>query len=147
MKKYLVIFFAVLYLNSCGVIDPVSVIDGSYEGTYITTLHYGTDTSLVGKGKISFEFSGGKYKYDTDYILIDGKRIWILPGSLGSFGLSKRKLKFVDIGRHTALYEPSLYLNGDYVYKYDGSKLTLTQNDLDYKYFHELELHKIRTAD
>ena len=110
MKKLLMIIFVVLYLNSCGIIDPESVIDGSYEGTYFTILHYGTDTSFVGKGKISFEFSRGKYQYDADYILIEGKRIWILPSSLGSFGLNKRKLKFTDIGRHIALYDPSLYL-------------------------------------
>ena len=124
-----------MILVGCGSVEPASVIDGNYAGIYSITRNYGTDSAYTKQGKIFFEFSKGKYNYF-------GENYLLLPESSGKYGIHKMKLFLTDNGRHDCFINPSLLLNGRFTYSLVGEKLTLTQQDNKYKYFHRLELSK-----
>ena len=142
MKSIIPLITVVVILISCGAVDPISVIDGNYEGTYSITHNYGTDSAYTKQGKISFEFSKGRYSYIGEYYSENGWNYYLLPESSGIFQFNRRKVKLVDNGRHNGYVDWTLFLNGDFDYLFDGKKLSMTQVDEGNNYHHKLMLVK-----
>lgn len=135
LKNIVVAFVAIMIIIGCGLVEPDSVIDGNYVGTYSITHNYGTDSAYTKQGKIFFEFSKGKYNYSVENYLL-------LPESNGKYGIHKKILFLTDNGRHNGFIDETLLLNGSFTYFLVGEKLTLTQQDNKNKYSHRLKLSK-----
>jgi len=140
MKTLVLIFVTSIFLISCGSVEPDSVIDGNYVGTYSITHNYGTDSAYTLHGEITFEFSKGSYKYL-------GTKYSLPPESGGKYCLNRRKIKLIDNGRHNGNIDPTLLLNGDFNYSFNGARLILEQQDNKYKYYHRLYLSKKENDD
>jgi len=141
MKTLVLIFVTSIFLVSCGSVEPDSVIDGNYVGTYSITHNYGTDSAYTLHGEITFEFSKGSYKYL-------GTKYSLPPESGGRYSIVRiRKIFLRDNGIHPADIDPNLLLKGVFDYSFDGERLILEQQDNKYKYYHRLYLNKKENDD
>jgi hypothetical protein len=135
MKKLILIFVTSIFLISCGSVEPDSVIDGNYVGTYSITHNYGTDSAYTIKEEITFEFYKGKYQCFSDNPIVP-------PKGSGIYRLARKKIVLINKLGYTADVNLDLVLNGYFDYSYNGNELILTQENTNLKYYHILKLSK-----
>jgi hypothetical protein len=131
-----------LQLTACGGAPPSTgddtppplKLDGLYRGRYWLTLHDGTSEQTRQDGQVLMRFEKGKYEVEGDYPLLP-------PAGGGDYVLGDRSITLTDTMAHTADFDWTLILNGRFDVDVGGDgSLRLTQRDLDYGRYHELEL-------
>lgn len=138
MKKFVLAIAASLIIISCGSVDPISVVEGTYRGVYSITENYGTDSAYTLQGGIDFEFYGGnQYFYS-------GEKYRLPPGGTGTYNIHKTKMFLSDNTRCSADFDATLLLDGTFNYSFGGKKMILTQQNKKYGYYIKLELNKLK---
>lgn len=104
-------------------------IDGFYNGTFAFTESNGhTET-----GSVIFTFEGNRYSCTP-------QRRYLPPGGAGVFIRSGRKVTLKDTVGHTAEFDWTLILYGEFFVTYDGSHLVLRQNDVQSQRYRVIDL-------
>lgn len=111
-------------------------LQGVWEGTYTRTDHFGTDSALTQEGSATFRFTGTEYS-------CYGEEFYLPPGGAGNYRISDSKIILTDLAGHTAEFDWSLILSGEFDYSFDGKNLTLTQHDTKRERFHRATLTKL----
>jgi hypothetical protein len=128
-----VYFTLILVLTSLACdhgVDPIRPIQiGDYVGTFSIKAENGTTQT----GGVIFGF------HPTKYICIPEKA-YLPPSGAGSYRLDENTITLTDTVAHTAEFDWTLILNGDFTYSNDGNKITLIQNDIKYRRVRTLEL-------
>jgi hypothetical protein len=138
MKKFVLAIAASLIIISCGSVDPISVVEGTYNGTYSITKNYGTDSAYTLQIGIDFEFYGGnQYVYVTD-------KSSLLPIGFGRFNIHKTKMFLSDNTRGNANFDATLLLDGTFNFSFGGKKMILIQHNKKYGRYIKLELNKLK---
>ncbi|HSP88994.1 MAG TPA: hypothetical protein VLN45_12735 [Ignavibacteriaceae bacterium] len=133
-KKYLTLFFILLAFtfNTCTEEEIFFTPgNGTYEGIF-TIVESNNSTQ---SGKVTFTLSNNNYSSSPE------KR-YLPPAGGGAFQINKNKIFLEDKIIHTADFDWTLILNGEFEFTYDGVKLILTQNDLQFNRFRKIELIK-----
>jgi hypothetical protein len=111
-------------------VDPVRPIQiGDYVGTFSIRSENGTTLS----GLVTFRFHAGTYSCIPE-------KVYLPPSGGGSYRISGNSLTFSDTVMHTAEFDWSLILNGDFTYSNDGNRITLTQNDIEHRRYRTIVL-------
>jgi len=124
------ILLAILVLLSCSdvwLFNPID--DGTYAGTFTITLENG----LTKTGNVTFTFKGRTYSCVPD-------KQYLPPGGAGEFLTFGRTIRIKDTALHTAEFDWTLILNGDFEFTFDGSRLVLQQNDTKHHRFRVIDL-------
>ena len=124
-----------LLLTGCDIEDEPPEIQGVYKGTYSRTEYFATDSVSTREGPATFKFTG------TDYSCY-GEEFYLPPGGAGEYTISDSKIILIDLVGHTAEFDWSLILNGEFDYSFDGKNLILTQHDTKRGRFHRATLIK-----
>jgi hypothetical protein len=135
MKVIIMALAISLFAISCET-EPLATIDGNYQGLYFITHNYGTDSSYTLQGNVTFEFNSGKYTCIPEKNLLP-------PSGKGNYILDKYKIVLIDKVGHTSEFDPSLILNGDFYYSFDGVNLLLLQEDKHHMRLHRINLTKV----
>lgn len=137
-NKYILLIFSFLFI-SCEKEDENQSLDlGTYEGTYTVVFNYGKSNSYTNSGETQLILG-------QDYYSITGNTYITPPFSLGKYELSSTNIVFQDTIYHTAEFDGSLIIHGEYQYEFDGNTLTMSQIEtFDYlnetrKYTYELQ--------
>jgi hypothetical protein len=106
-----------------------SALDGTYRGTFAITNSKG----VVQTGNVTFTFDGGQYSCTPE-------TMYLPPSGAGSFQFVGHAIRLKDTVAHTAEFDWTLILNGDFSYTFDGVHLVLVQQDQEYQRHRRLEL-------
>jgi hypothetical protein len=111
-------------------VDPTRPIKSSdYVGTFSIRSEDGTTQS----GQVTFRFRTNTYSCIPE-------KVYLPPSGAGSYRLGDHSLTLTDTAMHTAQFDWSLILNGDFTYSNDGNKITLTQNDTEHRRYRTIVL-------
>jgi hypothetical protein len=106
-----------------------SALDGAYRGTFTITNSEG----VVQTGNVTFTFDGDQYSCAPE-------TMYLPPSGAGSFQFAGHAIRLKDTVAHTAEFDWTLILNGDFSYTFDGVHLVLVQQDQEYQRYRRLEL-------
>ncbi len=131
--NFLLIIILISFFNSCTEEEEIysTIDDGIYEGTFIIVESDGKMYS----GKVTFTFN------KSTYTCVPEIR-YLPPSGGGSFQTNKNKIMLEDKVIHTAEFDWTLILNGEFYFIYDGNKLILKQNDMNHNRYRDIELLK-----
>lgn len=122
MKRSIIIVCAFTFIT-CNKENPASSVpfqEGAYNGTYKLVNKDGT----VDEGAVFFNFSPmGEY-------FCYGEKRLSPPSGGGKYTVSGNKIVLTDLHAHTADFDWSLILNGEFISSYDGAILMLIQLDI-----------------
>ena len=104
---------------------------GEYNGIFTFTENENTSTSNV-----KFTFT------DTLYTCVPQK-VYMPPTGGGKYELQKDKIVLTDMVMHTAEFDWTLILGGDFSYSKSGNTIILIQDDKARNRFRKIELTKI----
>lgn len=111
-------------------VDPIRPIQaGDYVGTFSIRSENGTTQS----GLVTFRFRANTYSCIPE-------KVYLPPSGGGSYRLGDKSLTLTDTVMHTAEFDWTLILNGDFTYSNDGEKITLIQNDTAHRRYRTIEL-------
>ena len=132
-----------IVLTTCGKVNDVSELDGTYVGTYTWT-NLSRDASWTWSSTPTIEFGDGKYTYEglsNDSYFDSGSGNFTIKGNKITFELTYYPIPMEEIG-----VVDSWLLKGEYKYKFDGNKLTFSKTApvMDMKYKYEFELKRKR---
>lgn len=116
--------------NSLEIFQP-----GTYNGTYSIIHHYNTDGSFANSGPATFIFT------DTSYSC-RGKEYLLPPSGGGEYSIIGEIMVLNDMVPHTAEFDWTLILNGEFDYWFDGNNLRLEQIDAIHNRHHLIFLVK-----
>jgi len=136
MKTLVFVFIISIISSGCGSVEPTSVIDGNYEGVYSITHNYVTDSAYTLQGPVSFTFSKGKYKCMPE-------KLWTPPSGSGIYRVGRQKITLINKSGHTTDFDPSLILDGDFNYSFNGERLFLTQENKSLNRFHSINIYRL----
>jgi hypothetical protein len=86
-----------------------AVLDGNYRGTFTIT----HSTGLVQSGNVTFTFTGAQYTCTPE-------RLYLPPSGGGSFELVGQAIRLRDTAVHTAEFDGTLILGGEFSFLFDG---------------------------
>jgi len=109
-------------------LDP-SEFDGTYGGTFTITNSSGATET----GPVTFIFAGDRYSCTP-------QQHYLPPSGAGYCVSSGRTLRLKDTIAHTAEFDWTLILNGEFSLTYDGVHLVLQQDDLQYRRHRTIDL-------
>lgn len=145
MSKLPALALLLLFLVGCagappadgGDTTPPIALDGLYRGRYWITHQDGTSDQNRQDGNAWMSFDKGSYEVQGDFELLP-------PAGGGEYYIDGRVLVLKDTVMHTANFDWTLILNGrfDVDMSEDGA-VRLTQRDLEYARYHELELRPV----
>jgi hypothetical protein len=130
MIRAFVALILILFFSACeeeGITLPLR------NGTYVGTFSIKRDDGAVQAGGVTFTFRGNTYSCIPE-------NLYLPPSGAGSYRLSGNTLTLTDTARHTAEFDWTLILNGDFTYSFDGNILTLIQDDIKYRRYRTIEL-------
>ncbi len=120
LKKYILIFISFFFI-SCEDDNETQLLQlGTYEGTYTVIFNYGTSESHTNYSETQLILGEGYYKITENTYITP-------PYSLGKYELSSTNIIFQDTIIHTAEFDWSLIIHGEYQYEFEGNKLTMSQ--------------------
>jgi hypothetical protein len=108
-------------------IQPLRI--GDYVGTFSIRSEDGTTQA----GLVILRFRAKTYSCTPE-------RLYLPPSGAGTYRLTGNTLTLTDTTAHTAEFDWTLILNGDFAYFNDGHKITLTQDDTKYRRYRSIEL-------
>jgi hypothetical protein len=110
--------------------DP-PLLDGTYQGTFTITQENGP----VESGTVRITFGGDGYSCTPE-------QRYLPPSGGGLFLLSGRTLTLKDTAVHTAEFDWTLILNGEFSFTFDGSRLLLEQQDQRHRRHRTIDLKR-----
>ena len=129
MRTTILLATLALLFSACSDDGSVnSIMDGTYVGTFMITLEDGQ----IQTGDVAFTFNGSSYS------CLPQQR-YLPPSGAGSFQTMGQVLRLKDTSMHTAEFDWTLILNGDFSFTFNGLHLVLQQNDTEY--------HRVRTIN
>jgi hypothetical protein len=137
MKTTIFIFLCYLltYYGCDNEVESYPQIEGKYKGTYTRIEYIGSDHASTDEGSVILEFT------DRTFTCVPDVR-WLPPTGAGIYSFNYKKIILTDTIVHTAEFDWTLILGGAFNYSYDGTNLTLIQNDLKHKRRHTINLTK-----
>ena len=130
MLRFVIVVISLAFYSGCddsGYTLPFR--DGTYIGTFSIRNQDGSEQS----GGATFTFRDGSYS------CIPEER-YLPPSGAGSFAVHGTIVTLTDNVAHTAEFDWTLILNGDFVYAFDGKTLTLTQDDTKFHRFRTIKI-------
>jgi len=119
MRTTILLATLALLFSACSGDGSVSpIMEGTYAGTFTITLEDGQTQT----GNVTFTFTGSSYS------CVSQER-YLPPNGAGAFRTMGRIIRIKDTSLHTAEFDWTLILNGDFSFTLDGSRLVLQQND------------------
>lgn len=100
----------------------MGIREGVYAGVFTIRQSDGTEQS----GLVTFTFGASTYSCLPD-------KPYLPPSGAGTFHSYNNTIVLKDNVGHTAEFDWTLILNGEFSFSFDGKTLTLTQNDQKYK--------------
>lgn len=139
MKRKSILCFLILII-SCN-IDKTPFYSlpfehGEYKGTFSITYNFASDSSYVQQGTTTFTFT------DTSYYCY-GDKYLLPPSGGGKYEIKGNIIILTDLVPHTAEFDWSLILSGEFEYTFDGKNFMLTQNDIKYYRYRKIDLTKV----
>lgn len=130
MRTTVILATLALQISACSDDSDVnSITDGAYVGTFtIVSANGHTQT-----GNVTFTFEGTSYSCLPE-------QPYLPPSGAGQFQTIREVLRFKDTVVHTAEFDWTLILNGDFQYTFDGSHLVLLQKDDQYHRLRNINL-------
>jgi hypothetical protein len=109
-------------------VNPID-LQGTYQGTFTIT----HSTGLVQSGKVTFTFTDGRYTCvpETRYLP---------PSGAGSFVMGHNTISLTDTVPHTAEFDWTLILGGEFAVWSSGSHPILVQDDQKYQRHRTIDL-------
>lgn len=127
--QWLLLSAIVLILSSCNVNGPgVRITTGNYVGEIILTRNAPGDTTAQGYKVQSAEITLIINADSQTYRFAPRGDSTIILSSNGSYTLTFGKITFTDRSNRT-FPDPSLVINGECTYTFDGSSLVINQTD------------------
>jgi hypothetical protein len=119
MKKIIILFLFVILCIGCEESSTgIYLEDGNYSGTFMIIESNGQTQT----GNINFNFSNNNYSVVPEYK-------YLPPAGAGTFSRNSNTINLVDTAIHTAEFDWSLILNGNFNLAQNGKALILEQND------------------
>jgi hypothetical protein len=120
MKKLLILLLS-LFIG-CEVTETdTSFEEGNYSGTFKMVESDGQ----VLNGNVNISLNNNKYS------VIPEQR-YLPPVGAGKYNVNGNSINLLDTAVHTADFDWTLILNGDFEFSYNDRVLTLTQNDTEH---------------
>jgi hypothetical protein len=110
----------------------------NYVGSYSRIDGYSDPDPLITSGSINLVVDGEHYR-------LEGSERYAPPGGCGRI-LIGDVTTFIDECVHTAEFDWSLVIDGDFSLDRDGSKLVLEQFDAEHDRLVRIEVEEVRTA-
>jgi hypothetical protein len=130
---YIFILFFCLYCNKFNSYETFQ--PGTYNGIYSITHDYNSVFSFTESGPATFTFT------DTSYHC-HGEEYLLPPGGGGEYEIMGNVMVLHDMVDHTAEFDWTLILDGEFNYSLDGNNLILEQVDAIHKRLHLIYLVK-----
>jgi hypothetical protein len=128
-----------LLVLACG--DPTAQTDGrwfslngSYAGTYAITHGYSTPSPRTEVGQARLEIEAGRYT-------LVGDVRYVPPSGCGTVRVGET-VQFADDCFHTAEFDWTLIVSGDFVYTRVGHRITLERHDRRLDRLQRIELER-----
>lgn len=132
MLRVITLFVFVLIMIACKDDDfSTLIVDGTYYGTFTIIESSGQTQSSY----VTFIFSNNKYS------CLPQKK-YLPPVGAGAFTTNGNMITLTDTAIHTAEFDWTLILNGDFEYSYNGNTLTLRQSDTQHNRVRTILLDK-----
>jgi hypothetical protein len=106
-------------------------LDGTYHGTFTIT----EEGLPAESGTVTFTFSGDGY-------FCRPERKYVPPSGGGLFLVIGRTMTLTDTAVHTAEFDWSLILGGEFSFTFDGSRLLLEQQDQKHQRHRTIDLRR-----
>ena len=119
MKKTILFLFVILFWGCEDADTNFNLQDGNYSGAFTITDSNGISQS----GNVMFSFSNNSYT-------VIPEKLYLPPVGAGTFSAIGNNIILNDTAIHTAEFDWTLILNGSFEISYNGSVLTLKQNDI-----------------
>jgi hypothetical protein len=133
--KTLILLFALILLHGCtDATMDISKTTPPDKGTYTGTFAF-TEGGMTSSGGVTFLFT------DTSYTCVPEKP-FLPPAGGGAYSVEKNIITLTDHAPHTANFDWTLILNGDFEFTSEGTALTLTQADAQHNRFRKIEMKK-----
>jgi hypothetical protein len=132
MKKF--IFFNLIFISlfclSCNKDNSHEIFQpGTYKGIYSITHYYNSDSAFEESGPATFTFNNTSYHcYGEEYLLP--------PVGGGEYEIMGDVMILNDMIPHTAEFDHTLILDGEFYYSLDDYNLRLEQVDAVHNRFH-----------
>ena len=123
-----------LLLGSCSQSTEVPASEPPENGKY-SGMFYFAENGVTKSGAVTFAFE------DTTYQCTPNS-LYLPPSGGGSYKVKPGIITLTDLVLHTAEFDWSLILNGDFQYFRDGSKIVLTQGDVQRNRSRRIEIQK-----
>ena len=124
---------AIIVCAFCSGCDEVplnlAIRNGTYVGTFTIRQPDGTEQS----GGVTFIFNGERYSCFPE-------KYYLPPSGAGTCYSRGNTVTLTDNVAHTAEFDWTLILGGDFNFSFDGKTLTLTQNDTKYNRYRTIIL-------
>lgn len=120
--KQIIVFTIILLFAGCETLDfsedTIQNIEaGNYSGIFIFT-----QKNNVSQGKVKFTFT------DNSYTCIPETQ-YLPPRGGGKYEIKSERILLTDLFSHTAEFDPSLILNGEFLYVRNNETIILIQKD------------------
>lgn len=113
---------------------PGAMLHGAFVGTYSITHDYSSPDPRLEEGSVRLTIEDG------EYTLTSAKR-YVPPGGCGSVRVGE-VLSFSDECVHTAEFDWTLIIRGDFTYTLRGSDIVLERYDETFDRFHRFDLRR-----
>ena len=140
LKKSLegIVIWSISLVYNCNKnpINSLTSIIGEYKGTYSRISNYRSNNPFIEKGPINFKFVEKTYS-------CGGEMRYLPPSGSGEYKIVNDKIILKDTGRHTAEFDWTLILNGEFNFIFNNNNsLRLYQYDGKYDRYHDIFLTK-----
>jgi hypothetical protein len=114
---YVVVMSLIFWACSDLALNP-SDLDGTFKGTFTIT----HTTGLGESGIVAFKFAGNQYTCIPE-------KVYLPPSGSGLFSIVHQTMRLTDTAIHTAEFDWTLILDGEFSISFDDSHLVLEQDD------------------
>ena len=116
-------------------INTIMLEYGTYVGEYTAIFHYGTSEAFSNSGQTELTLSDDGYCItETTYVTP--------PASCCTYELNETTITFQDTIIHTAEFDWTLIIDGEYNYEFDGNHLVMFQINTQQKRKYTYDLVK-----
>lgn len=132
LKKIIWVSFLFFLITGCKESETdVFIENGIYSGTFTLI----NENGKIESGKVTFTFFDNKYSCVPE-------KIYYPPVGGGKFSINGNKIKLTDTSVHTAEFDWTLILDGEFFISYEGKTILMKQQDIKYKRVRTILLSK-----